>query len=75
MAQDGIGDHGDRRLDQGRADGQDPEFPFSLGIHRVANADRSTGFVSRLVRLKMLATVSRKLTSDFLLRTSASQPC
>jgi hypothetical protein len=38
MAQDGIGDHGGRRLDERRADGQNPEFPFGLGIHRVANA-------------------------------------
>jgi len=33
MSQDHIGDHGDRRLDEGRADGQKPNLAFCLDIH------------------------------------------
>ena len=33
MGQDCIGDHGDRRLDEGRADGQKPNLAFCLNIH------------------------------------------
>ena len=33
MGQDCIGDHGDRRLDEGRADGQKPNLAFCLDIH------------------------------------------
>ena len=34
MGQDCIGDHGDRRLDEGRADGQKPNFAFCLVTQR-----------------------------------------
>lgn len=33
MGQDCIGDHGEGRLDEGRADGQKPNLASCLGIH------------------------------------------